>query len=32
LTNQLANATERDEPRRQKIYLELLTKLDKVSA
>jgi integrase len=32
LTDQLANATERDEPRRQKIYLELLTKLDKVTA
>jgi integrase len=28
LTAQLDNATERDEPRRQKIYLKLLTKLD----
>jgi integrase len=28
LTNQLANATERDEPRRKKVYLELLTRLD----
>ena len=28
LTNQLDNATERDEPRRQKVYLELLTRLD----
>jgi len=28
LTDQLANATERDEPRRKAIYLELLTRLD----
>lgn len=28
LTDQLDNATERDEPRRQKVYLELLTSLD----
>lgn len=28
LTNQLANATERDEPHRKTIYLELLTRLD----
>lgn len=28
LTDQLENATQRDEPRRQKVYLELLTRLD----
>lgn len=28
LTNQLANATERDDPRRKTVYLELLAKLD----
>ena len=28
LTDQLANATERDEPRRKAVYLELLTRLD----
>jgi integrase len=28
LTNQLANATERDEPRRKTVYLELLNQLD----
>jgi integrase len=28
LTNQLDNATQRDEPRRQKVYLKLLTRLD----
>ncbi|MCB1292541.1 tyrosine-type recombinase/integrase [Mycolicibacterium sp.] len=29
LANQLANATERDEPRRKTVYLELLTRLDR---
>ncbi|RZL70655.1 MAG: site-specific integrase, partial [Rhodococcus sp. (in: high G+C Gram-positive bacteria)] len=29
LTNQLDNATERDEPRRKTVYLELLTRLDR---
>jgi len=29
LTDQLANATERNEPRRKTVYLELLTKLDR---
>lgn len=29
LTNQLDNATQRAEPRRQKVYLELLTRLDR---
>lgn len=29
LTDQLDNATERGEPRRQKVYLELLTRLDR---
>jgi len=28
LTRQLDNATERNEPHRKKVYLELLTKLD----
>ena len=32
LTNQLGNATERGEPRRQKIYLELITRLGNTPA
>ncbi len=32
LTNQLANATERDEPRRKTVYLELLTRIDEPRA